>query len=72
MMWPPFKSLITDPESVLRASDKCRKCGGTLTLTDTVMNPRLGGRYKGKSKFDGLDRLVECEKCGWTWWVHVD
>jgi len=36
------------------------------------MNPRLGGRYKGKSKFDGLDRLVECEKCGWTWWVHVD
>ena len=55
----------------------CRKCGGTLTLTGTKMNPQTGHHHydhrpSGENAHarEGEDEIVTCENCGWTWWVH--
>ncbi len=35
------------------------------------MNIATYGKYRDEKGGNGYDELVTCDRCGWTWWVHV-
>ena len=70
----------------VRILERCRHCQGPLTFTGIKMNPQTGNhKYDHRRANDHRraageevpvydreesDEIVECENCGWTWWVH--